>query len=194
MLNKLRGLGAIVGQKIDHPLGDPRELRRIVDEIPGDNAFRALDEVVGWLESLADVRKFSRRSSVRGRQPAGRRSAAAHQAPEPGLPAYAASFAKRGKTPVNHQPRLLDRAGRQLRTLPGGRQPEEPGWRAIAPGAAGPDGTPDRGAGRYPEVGTVSLRAVARRALAAPRGGPAVCRKGRGGDAFHPVACERCPA
>jgi hypothetical protein len=58
MLNKLRGLGAIVGQKIDHPLGDPRELRRIVDEIPGDNAFKALDEVVGWLESLQDARDF----------------------------------------------------------------------------------------------------------------------------------------
>lgn len=58
MLNKLRGLGAIVGQKIDHPLGDPRELRRIVDEIPGDNPLRALDEVVGWLESLADSATF----------------------------------------------------------------------------------------------------------------------------------------
>lgn len=58
MLNKLRGLGAIVGQKIDHPLGDPRELRRVIDEIPGDNAFRALDEVVGWLESMADAEVF----------------------------------------------------------------------------------------------------------------------------------------
>lgn len=58
MLNKLRGLGAIVGQKIDHPLGDPRELRRIIDEIPGDNTFRALDEVTGWLESLAGAATF----------------------------------------------------------------------------------------------------------------------------------------
>ena len=58
MLNKLRGLGAIVGQKIDHPLGDPRELRRLINEIPGDNTFKALDEVVGWLESLADTGNF----------------------------------------------------------------------------------------------------------------------------------------
>jgi hypothetical protein len=58
MLNKLRGLGAIVGQKIDHPLGDPRELRRILGEIPGDNTFRALDEVVGWLESMANAAVF----------------------------------------------------------------------------------------------------------------------------------------
>ncbi|MGB9493578.1 MAG: hypothetical protein WCA83_02095 [Azonexus sp.] len=58
MFNKLRGLGGLVGPKVDHPLGDPRELRRIVDEIPGDNAFKALDEVVGWLESLQDARDF----------------------------------------------------------------------------------------------------------------------------------------
>jgi len=58
MLNKLRGLAAIVGQKIDHPLGDPRELRRLINEIPGDNTFKALDEVVGWLESLADTGNF----------------------------------------------------------------------------------------------------------------------------------------
>ena len=58
MLNKLRGLSALVGQKIDHPLGDPRELRRIIDEIPGDNPFKALDEIVGWLESLADTANF----------------------------------------------------------------------------------------------------------------------------------------
>ena len=56
MLNKLRGLSALVGPKVDHPLGDPRELRRIIDEIPGDNTFKALDEVVGWLESLADAK------------------------------------------------------------------------------------------------------------------------------------------
>ena len=52
------GSGAIVGQKIDHPLGDPRELRRLINEIPGDNTFKALDEVVGWLESLADTGNF----------------------------------------------------------------------------------------------------------------------------------------
>ena len=58
VFNKLRGLGGLVGPKVDHPLGDPRELRRIVDEIPADNAFKALDDVVGWLESLQDARDF----------------------------------------------------------------------------------------------------------------------------------------
>ena len=58
MFNKLRGLGGLVGPKVDHPLGDPRELRRIIDEIPADNAFKALDDVVGWLESLQDARDF----------------------------------------------------------------------------------------------------------------------------------------
>jgi hypothetical protein len=58
MLNKLRSLSGIVGQKVDHPLGDPRELRRIIDEIPGGDAFKALDEVVGWLESLEGAHDF----------------------------------------------------------------------------------------------------------------------------------------
>ena len=58
MLNKLRGLGGLVGPKVEHPLGDPRELRRILDEIPADNTFKALDEVVGWLESLQDTATF----------------------------------------------------------------------------------------------------------------------------------------
>ena len=58
MLNKLRGLGSIVGPKVDHPLGDPREMRRLIDEIPADNPFRALDEVVGWLESLQGAGDF----------------------------------------------------------------------------------------------------------------------------------------
>ena len=58
VLSKLRALGARVGQRVDHPLGDPRELRRMIDEIPGNNALRALDEVLGWLESLQGADDF----------------------------------------------------------------------------------------------------------------------------------------
>lgn len=36
-----------------HPLADPRELQRVVAELPLDNAFKAADEVLGWLEALA---------------------------------------------------------------------------------------------------------------------------------------------
>ena len=46
------------GQKMTHPLTDSRGLRRVIDEIPGDNAFKALDQIVGWLESLQSVADF----------------------------------------------------------------------------------------------------------------------------------------
>lgn len=52
MLSKMPGLGHLIAQKSDHPLADPRTLRQIVAELPGDNAFKALDEIAGWLESL----------------------------------------------------------------------------------------------------------------------------------------------
>ncbi|HEX6734168.1 MAG TPA: hypothetical protein VF096_05100 [Azonexus sp.] len=51
MLNKVGNLGGIFGKKALHPLADAQELRRIVAELPKDNAFRAVDEVAGWLES-----------------------------------------------------------------------------------------------------------------------------------------------
>lgn len=52
MLKKLGELGGIFGQKDVHPLADPREFKRILAELPKDNAFKALDEIAGWLESL----------------------------------------------------------------------------------------------------------------------------------------------
>ena len=58
ILNKLRGLGRLVGPKVDHPLADAREMRRIIDGISGDDKFRAMDEVVGWLESLDGALEF----------------------------------------------------------------------------------------------------------------------------------------
>ncbi|MEO8410220.1 MAG: hypothetical protein ABI478_06585, partial [Propionivibrio sp.] len=36
----------------DHPLGDAKELKRVLSELPLDNAFKAVDEIYGWFESL----------------------------------------------------------------------------------------------------------------------------------------------
>ena len=58
MLGKVPSLGGLFGSKTDHPLADPREMRRLIAEIPTDNAFKALDEVAGWLESLLQVPDF----------------------------------------------------------------------------------------------------------------------------------------
>lgn len=59
MLNKLGSLGGVFGQKDLHPLADARELKRILDELPRDNAFRALDEIAGWFESLQATQEFA---------------------------------------------------------------------------------------------------------------------------------------
>lgn len=58
MLNKMASLGGLFGQKVDHPLADLRELKQIVSELPKDNAFKALDEIAGWLESLQGAADF----------------------------------------------------------------------------------------------------------------------------------------
>ena len=42
----------------DHPLGDPKELKRVIAELPLDNSFRAVDEVYGWYESLMVANDF----------------------------------------------------------------------------------------------------------------------------------------
>lgn len=57
MLNKVN-LGGLFAQKSEHPLNDPREFRRIIAELPHDNAFKALDEIIAWLESLAATDVF----------------------------------------------------------------------------------------------------------------------------------------
>lgn len=58
MLNKVANLGGLFAQKTDHPLADARELRKVLAELPRDNAFKTLDEIAGWLESLAGVEEF----------------------------------------------------------------------------------------------------------------------------------------
>jgi hypothetical protein len=34
----------------EHPLGEPKELKRVLAELPLDNAFKTVDEIHGWLE------------------------------------------------------------------------------------------------------------------------------------------------
>ncbi|MBS1199095.1 MAG: hypothetical protein H6R18_2880 [Proteobacteria bacterium] len=54
----LSGVANLFGSKTDHPLADPKEFRRILSELPIDNAFKALDEVAGWFESLQNAPNF----------------------------------------------------------------------------------------------------------------------------------------
>lgn len=42
----------------DHPLGDAKELKRVIVELPLDNAFKAVDEIYGWFESLSAADDF----------------------------------------------------------------------------------------------------------------------------------------
>ena len=42
----------------DHLLGDAKELKRVITELPQDNAFRVIDEVCGWFESLHQADDF----------------------------------------------------------------------------------------------------------------------------------------
>jgi hypothetical protein len=58
VFEKVATLGGILAQKNEHPLANPRELRRIVSELPKDNAFKDQDEITGWLESLAGIDDF----------------------------------------------------------------------------------------------------------------------------------------
>ena len=41
-----------------HPLGDPKELKRVIGALPVDNPFKAADEVYGWFESLRNAEGF----------------------------------------------------------------------------------------------------------------------------------------
>lgn len=45
-------MGGLFDKQSGHPLADKRELQRIIGELPGDNAFKALDEIGIWLDSL----------------------------------------------------------------------------------------------------------------------------------------------
>jgi hypothetical protein len=58
VLNKVANLGGLFAQKTDHPLANARELRKVLSELPKDNAFKALDDISGWLESLEGTSNF----------------------------------------------------------------------------------------------------------------------------------------
>ena len=51
------------GGKVDHPMADIRDARKIVAALPADDASRALEEITRWLESLkaAEAYKLNRR-------------------------------------------------------------------------------------------------------------------------------------
>lgn len=42
----------------DHPLADAKELKRVIAELPSGNAFKAIDEIAGWFESLLHADDF----------------------------------------------------------------------------------------------------------------------------------------
>ena len=46
------------GSKPDHPMGDPKELRRILDEFPSQDAAKAVEDLIHWHESVADAEGF----------------------------------------------------------------------------------------------------------------------------------------
>lgn len=54
MLENLGKLGGLFAQapRSEHQLANEKELRRVLAQLPSDNALKVLDEIVGWLQSL----------------------------------------------------------------------------------------------------------------------------------------------
>lgn len=46
------------GSKPDHPMADPREARRILEQLPAQDPFKALEELAHWHESVATADGF----------------------------------------------------------------------------------------------------------------------------------------
>lgn len=46
-------------REYSHPLADPKELKRTLVELPQKDDYKALDELAGWLESVADAEGLS---------------------------------------------------------------------------------------------------------------------------------------
>src|SRR6185312_3864356 len=51
-------MGLFGGGKAAHPLADAKELKRILDALPANDAFKAVDELMHWLESVAAHEDF----------------------------------------------------------------------------------------------------------------------------------------
>jgi hypothetical protein len=45
----------IAGSKLEHALADPKHARALIGELPAFDHFKALEEITGWLESLAEL-------------------------------------------------------------------------------------------------------------------------------------------
>lgn len=48
----------IGGGKPDHPMADIKEAKRLLAELPVNDAFRSMEEIVGWLESVMHTEGF----------------------------------------------------------------------------------------------------------------------------------------
>lgn len=59
MLKSLGALRGVFAHKDAHPLADANELRRVLDELPNEHSFKALDEIAGWLESMQSAEDIS---------------------------------------------------------------------------------------------------------------------------------------
>jgi len=46
------------GGKPDHPLADPKEAKRLLDALPANDAVKALDELMHWMESVTAAEGF----------------------------------------------------------------------------------------------------------------------------------------
>lgn len=48
----------LFGGKPDHPLADPKEAKRLLEALPANDAAKALDELMHWLESVSATEGF----------------------------------------------------------------------------------------------------------------------------------------
>lgn len=49
---------SLFSSKVDHPLANPKEARRVLNELPALDAAAALDSATAWLESLVNTDEF----------------------------------------------------------------------------------------------------------------------------------------
>lgn len=49
---------ALFGSKPAHPLADPKEAKRVLEALPANDPYKALDELAHWLESVAGAEGF----------------------------------------------------------------------------------------------------------------------------------------
>ena len=52
------------GAKPDHPLADPKEVKRVLEALPSNDPATALDELMHWMESVAAIEGFKPESRI----------------------------------------------------------------------------------------------------------------------------------